>query len=152
MVGLNECLYNLTGETLAAQTELGINIIKHMLDRIDEFSKNDGIAYTFEQTPAESTAHRFAMLDKSRFPKKAYVQGSDDIAYYTNSTHVPYHSDIPLTDKIKIEAEFHPYFTGGLQVIMAAQATGILGNRKNMRIERGTLYEKNCNYRRKRGL
>jgi len=113
MVGLNECLYNLTGETLAAQTELGINIIKHMLDRIDEFSKNDGIAYTFEQTPAESTAHRFAMLDKSRFPKKAYVQGSDDIAYYTNSTHVPYHSDIPLTNKIKIEAEFHPYFTGG---------------------------------------
>jgi len=113
MVGLNECLYNLTGEGLTTQTKLGINVIKHMLNGIDEFSKKDGVVYTFEQTPAESTAHRFAMLDKSRFSKRAYVQGSNNGAYYTNSTHVPYHSDISLIDKINIEAEFHPYFTGG---------------------------------------
>ena len=34
--------------------------------------------------------------------------------YYTNSTHVPYSEDLPLKEKVEIEAEFHPYFSGGV--------------------------------------
>ncbi|MEL4305843.1 anaerobic ribonucleoside-triphosphate reductase [Methanococcoides sp. LMO-2] len=113
VVGLNECLLNLTGESMIEQHELGMKIIRHMLAKIETYSREDGIEYTFEQTPAESTAHRLAMLDRSRFGDKAHVQGTDRDAYYTNSTHVPYSSSISLAEKIKIEAAFHPYFTGG---------------------------------------
>jgi ribonucleoside-triphosphate reductase len=84
-----------------------------MLAKIETYSRQDGIEYTFEQTPAESTAHRLAILDRSAYGEKAHVQGSHDAAYYTNSTHVPYSSKISLAEKIKIEANFHPYFTGG---------------------------------------
>ncbi|KGK99257.1 response regulator SirA [Methanococcoides methylutens] len=113
VVGLNECLLNITGEGLIEQHEMGMKIIRHMLAKIETYSREDGIEYTFEQTPAESTAHRLAMLDRSSFDEKAHMQGSSHDAYYTNSTHVPYSSKISLAEKIKIESEFHPYFTGG---------------------------------------
>lgn len=114
MVGLNECLSNLIGEPITSENghKLGLRIIKHMHEQIKSYSEKDGVTYTFEQTPAESAAHRLAMIDRSKFPR-ANVQGTADKVYYTNSTHVPYASDIPLIDKISIEAEFHPYFTGG---------------------------------------
>ncbi|MDF1534524.1 MAG: anaerobic ribonucleoside-triphosphate reductase [Methanosarcinaceae archaeon] len=113
VVGLNECLLNLTNESLIQQQELGLKIIRHMLSRINDYSKEDGIGYTLEQTPAESTAHRLARLDCQRFKEQAHEQGCGDSVYYTNSTHVPYNADVSLIDRINIEAEFHPYFTGG---------------------------------------
>ncbi|NPE29626.1 anaerobic ribonucleoside-triphosphate reductase [Methanococcoides sp. SA1] len=113
IVGLNECLLNLTGQDMIEKHERGMEIIRHMLGKIETYSRKDGIEYTFEQTPAESTAHRLAILDRAAYGEKAHVQGSQDAAYYTNSTHVPYSSKISLAEKIKIESRFHPYFTGG---------------------------------------
>lgn len=113
VVGMNECLLDLMGEGIEQQTEKGIQIIAHILGRIEDFSREDGIEYTLEQTPAESTAHRLAMLDRKNFGKRAKVQGVEGAYYYTNSTHLPYHIGISLIDKINIESEFHPYFTGG---------------------------------------
>ena len=114
MVGLNECLLNLIYEPITSENgyNLGLRIIRHMHELIQSYSEKDGVVYTFEQTPAESAAHRLAMIDRSKFPK-AKVQGTGYGAYYTNSTHVPYDLDISLVDKVSIEAEFHPYFTGG---------------------------------------
>lgn len=113
VVGMNECLLNLTGEGIAEKTSIGIEIVAHILKRIEEFSREDGIEYTLEQTPAESTAHRLAMIDRKNFGKKAKLQGVEGAYYYTNSTHMPYHASISLIDRINIESEFHPYFTGG---------------------------------------
>jgi ribonucleoside-triphosphate reductase len=113
IVGLNECLLNLTGESLEEQWQTGLRIIKHISERIIDFSKEDGISYTLEQTPAESTAHRLATLDRKKYGERANVQGGDDAPYYTNSTHVPYNRNISLIDRINVESEFHPYFNGG---------------------------------------
>jgi ribonucleoside-triphosphate reductase len=113
LVGMNECLLNLTGEGIDKKNSIGINIIAHILKRIEEFSREDGIVYTLEQTPAESTAHRLAMIDRNNFGEKAKVQGIQGAYYYTNSTHMPYHASISLIDRINIESDFHPYFTGG---------------------------------------
>ncbi len=114
IVGLNECLLNLIHEPIISDDgyKFGLRIIQHMHEQIKNYSEKDGVIYTFEQTPAESAAHRLAMIDGSKFPK-ANVQGTGDGAYYTNSTHVPYSLDVSLIDKVSIEAEFHPYFTGG---------------------------------------
>ncbi|MFA0821808.1 MAG: anaerobic ribonucleoside-triphosphate reductase [Methanomethylovorans sp.] len=113
LVGMNECLLNLTGEGIDKKNSTGIKIIAHILKRIEEFFREDGIEYTLEQTPAESTAHRLAMIDRNNFGEKAKVQGIEGAYYYTNSTHMPYHANISLIDRINIESEFHPYFTGG---------------------------------------
>lgn len=113
VVGLNECLLNLTGEGIYKKTGTGLKMIAHILKRIEEFSHEDGVEYTLEQTPAESTAHRPAMLDRKKFGEQANVQGIEGAYYYSNSTHLPYHADISLADRISIESDFHPFFTGG---------------------------------------
>ncbi|SFM41628.1 anaerobic ribonucleoside-triphosphate reductase [Methanolobus profundi] len=113
VVGLNECLMNLTGETLLEQQALGIRIIRSIAERIEQYSKEDKIEYTLEQTPAESTAHRFALIDRLKYKEGASIQGTEETPYYTNSTHVPYRSNTSLINRIEIESEFHPWFTGG---------------------------------------
>jgi ribonucleoside-triphosphate reductase len=115
MIGLNECLLNLIDKPLISKEglKLGLKIISRMSRYIEKFSKDDGVVYTLEQTPAESATFKLATKDKKRFGRKAHVQGNGAKVYYTNSTHVPYKEEIALLDKIKIEAEFHPFFTGG---------------------------------------
>ena len=64
-------------------------------------------------TPAESTAYRFATLDKEQFGDKAILQGDNGANYYTNSSHVPVNSDISFADKVKIEGKYHSLTPGG---------------------------------------
>ncbi|MEZ5334626.1 MAG: anaerobic ribonucleoside-triphosphate reductase [Methanolobus sp.] len=113
VVGLNECIMNLTGQTIQEEQETGIKIIEYIANRIEQFSRDDEISYTLEQTPAESTAHRFAMIDLLKYMEKASIQGTEDAPYYTNSSHVPYKTETSLINRINVEAKFHPYFTGG---------------------------------------
>jgi ribonucleoside-triphosphate reductase len=115
VIGLHECLLNLIGEPLTSEEglKLGLKIITHMLSNVEKFSKEDDIVYTLEQTPAESATHKLASKDKARFGRRAHVQGARGKWYYTNSTHVPYSAEVSIFEKIRVEAEFHPYFTGG---------------------------------------
>ncbi len=115
MIGLNECLLNLIGKSITSSEglELGLKIVAQMDGSIKKFSRRDKVVYTLEQTPAESCSHKLAKKDRSRFGKRAWVQGGGKEVYYSNSSHVAYKDDISLFDKVQIEAEFHPYFTGG---------------------------------------
>lgn len=115
IIGMNECLKNLINQKLISKEghEFAIKIIQHISDKIKKFSKEDNISYALEQTPAEAATHKLATNDKNRF-KKANVQGAKGKYYYSNSTHVPYKEDVPLSDKIELESDFHPYFSGGV--------------------------------------
>ncbi|MBM3303533.1 MAG: hypothetical protein FJY76_00410, partial [Candidatus Aenigmarchaeota archaeon] len=92
MIGMNECLLNLTGVGLASGEglRLGKRITMHMAGRAAQFSRQDGATYTLEQTPAEAASHKLATADIRIFRKRAHVQGKQGSFYYTNSTHVPY--------------------------------------------------------------
>jgi ribonucleoside-triphosphate reductase len=116
VIGMNECLLNLIGEPLTSNDgiKFGLKIIRFMVEEINEFSKEDNVKYTLEQTPAESATHKLAMKDKDKFGRKAHVQGKGKQLYYSNSTHVPYKEDVSLFKKLETEAEFHPYFSGGV--------------------------------------
>jgi ribonucleoside-triphosphate reductase len=116
VIGMNECLSNLIGEDIASEKgqELGLEIISRISNTIAKYSKKDKVVYNLEQTPAESATHKLAMLDSERFGKKAHVQGKGDGLYYSNSTHVPYNANVTLPDKIRVEAQYHPYFSGGV--------------------------------------
>ncbi|NTU59763.1 MAG: anaerobic ribonucleoside-triphosphate reductase, partial [Deltaproteobacteria bacterium] len=93
MVGLNEMVKVHTGHELHETPEafkFGLKVIAHMKLLVDRFSDRHGMNFKLEQTPAESTAYRFAKLDLKYFSPAAgrVVRGdlSTGEVYYTNST------------------------------------------------------------------
>ena len=55
--------------------KFGLKVIKYMNKRADELKDETGLRWSVLQTPAESTAYRFGMLDKEKFGDKADITG-----------------------------------------------------------------------------
>jgi ribonucleoside-triphosphate reductase len=117
-VGLNEMLKAHMGAELHEDEQawrFGLKVIKHMVDRANLFSEENGFRFGCIQTPAESCAHRLALIDLKTYGNKAVVQGDlNGAVYYTNSSHIRPSAGVPLLDRIKIEASFHPLTRGGV--------------------------------------
>lgn len=114
-VGLNEMLLALFGEGIENPdaNKFGIKCLEYLNQRADQLKEETGLRWSVLQTPAESTAYRFATLDREKFGASAIVQGSEDASYYTNSSHVPVNTEASLIDKIKIEEKYHSLTPGG---------------------------------------
>lgn len=112
-IGLAECLKALTGshhgESKEAQN-LGMAIVKHMRDRMDDISKQYKMNFTLLATPAEGTAGRFVKMDREIYGD---IDGVTTKEYYTNSFHVPVYYKIRAVDKINIEAPYHELTNAG---------------------------------------
>ncbi len=112
-IGLAECLVALTGKHHGESEEsraLGLEIITHMRERMDEESKRRGLNFSLLATPAEGLSGRFVRIDKKRFGE---IKGVTDRDYYTNSFHVPVYYPIGAFEKIKIEAPYHALTNAG---------------------------------------
>ena len=114
-VGLNEMLLYALGAGIEDKdaNKFGLKVLDYMNNRTAELKAETGLRWTVLQTPAESTAYRFAMLDHERYRDKIIANGDEKTAYYTNSSHVPVNADVLLPEKIKIEAQYHPKTLGG---------------------------------------
>ncbi|NPA62984.1 MAG: anaerobic ribonucleoside-triphosphate reductase [Methanococci archaeon] len=120
-VGLNEMLKFHLGEELHDSKEavkFGEKVIGYMRDYADRLKEESGLRFTLTQTPAESTAGRFARLDYKYYCDfaKTVVRGDlNDVntLYYTNSSHVRVDAPITLGEKVRIEEKFHPLCNGG---------------------------------------
>ncbi len=112
-IGLAETLVALTGrhhgESPESQ-ELGLKIVGHMRERMDEESQKTKLNFTLIATPAEGLSGRFVALDRKRF---GVVPGVTDRDYYTNSFHVPVYYPIKAFRKIDIEAPYHALTNAG---------------------------------------
>ncbi|QJA09904.1 anaerobic ribonucleoside triphosphate reductase [Romboutsia sp. CE17] len=112
-IGLAECLIGLIGkhhgESKEAQ-ELGIRIISHMKNRMDEASEKYKLNFSLIATPAEGLSGRFTKIDKKIYGK---IKGITDKEYYTNSFHVPVDYKISAFEKIRIEAPYHEFTNAG---------------------------------------
>lgn len=112
-IGLAECLICLIGkhhgESKEAQ-ELGLKIITHMRDKMDEASEKYNLNFSLIATPAEGLSGRFTNIDR-----KAYgsIEGITDKEYYTNSFHVPVYHKLSAFEKISIEAPYHELTNAG---------------------------------------
>ena len=106
-IGLAETLTALIGkhhgESEDAQ-KLGLQIINHMKEMTDAWSKEDKMNFAVLGTPAEGLSGRFVRMDKERF---GIIKGVTDKEYYTNSSHVPVYFPISAYKKIQIEAPYH---------------------------------------------
>ncbi len=112
-IGLAETLTALTGvnhgEDPGAQ-QLGLEIISHMRQRVDELAEEYDLNYTLLATPAEGLSGRFVGIDRKMFGS---IPGVTDRDYYTNSFHVPVHQEISCFDKINLEAPYHRLTNAG---------------------------------------
>ncbi|MBQ7478647.1 MAG: anaerobic ribonucleoside triphosphate reductase [Selenomonadaceae bacterium] len=111
--GLAECLVALVGkhhgESPEAQ-ELGLKIVGHLRERLDDYTKKEHMNWTCFGTPAESTAGQFQKANRKDF---GIVPGVTDRDYMTNSSHVPVYYPIKAIDKIRIEAPYHALENAG---------------------------------------
>ena len=84
-IGLAETLKSLIGEhhgeSVKAQN-LGLEIIGHMRDRMDQASKETGLNFSLLATPAEGLSGRFVKMDRKRF---GVMPGITDHEFYTNT-------------------------------------------------------------------
>ena len=112
-IGLAETLKALTGKHHGESEEsqkLGLKIIGHMRDRMDEESRKRRLNFTLLATPAEGLSGRFLRMDQKKYGK---LPGITDRDYYTNSFHVPVYYPISAFKKIELEAPYHALTNAG---------------------------------------
>ena len=115
--GLNEAVKSLLGYELHDNDtayNFGKKVLEYMIAKCNSMTERDGISYSLWQQPGESSSNRFAKLDLKHFPKKAIPQSSGDSAYYTNSDHIRYDANLPLSKRIQLQADYHPIVEGGV--------------------------------------
>ncbi len=120
ILGLNEMVEYHIGKQLHENNDalkLGLKVISFMKLKCEELSEKYGLKFVLEQTPAESTAYRFAKLDMEHFLDDAskVVKGDLDKKeiYYTNSTYFNVSHGFNPIDKVKLEGLFHPLIDAG---------------------------------------
>ncbi len=120
VTGLNELVHLRTGRQLHESEEalaFGLRVIGRLRDQAARLDTIHGMHFVLEQTPAESTAYRFARLDLKHFSPRPgrYVRG--DLAkgeiYYTNSAHLLPAATVDPFTRIRLEGRFHPLFRAG---------------------------------------
>lgn len=120
ILGVNELVQAHLGREMhhdRASLLFGLKIVSHMKLKCDELSKKYGMHYVLEQTPAESTAYRFAKLDLEHYSEQAIkvvkgIKESGEV-YYTNSTYFNVSHQMNPIDKVKQEGLFHPLIDAG---------------------------------------
>ena len=97
------------GETDLSRN-LGLEIVRHMRNRMDEESEKTQMNFTLLATPAEGLSGRFVRMDRQKYGE---IEGVTDKEYYTNSFHVPVGYEISAFDKIQVEAPYHELTNAG---------------------------------------
>lgn len=120
MVGLNELIRVHLGEELHDSEEsikFGLKVIAHMNIVCNKLAESLDMKFVLEQTPAESTAFRFAKLDLAHFNEEAekVVQGNREKGevYYSNSTLFNVGANMSPIARVEKEGLFHPLIEAG---------------------------------------
>lgn len=120
ILGLNELVQYHTGQQMHESKEalkFGLKVIAYMKNEAERIGNEYGLKMPLEQTPAESTAYRFAKLDMKYYPLQSatVIKGnkSSGEVYYTNSTYMNVGAPISAIERVKQEGLFHPLIDAG---------------------------------------
>lgn len=119
IVGLNEGIYNLTKKQMHESDEaysLALQIIAYMYHETKKLSAKYGINIKLEESPAESTAGRFAKLDIKKYKEKAYHKENEYGVYYSNSVHFATDSDVDYIERLIKQSKFHSLVEAGSMI------------------------------------
>ena len=113
LCGMHECCLNFLGKGIDTQEgkEFTIEVMHFMRGKLGEFQVQTGNLYNLEATPAESTAYRFACLDKKMHPD--IITSGDAEPFLTNSTHLPVDYTDDAIAAIEHQKDIQPLYTGG---------------------------------------
>ena len=110
--GLWECVVELIGKDLLTEEgqELGLEIMRHMNKKCDEWNKELYLGFGIYGTPLESTTYKFAKCLQKRWGE---IPGVTDKNYITNSYHVHVTKEIDPFEKLAVESKFQRLSSGG---------------------------------------
>ena len=110
--GLWECVVELIGKDLLTEEgqELGLEIMKYMNKKCDDWNKELYLGFGIYGTPLESTTYKFAKCLQKRY---GVIPGVTDKNYITNSYHVHVEKDIDPFEKLRVEGLFQRLSSGG---------------------------------------
>lgn len=109
--GLYECVKYMTGHSHTHEgKEFGLQIMKYMNKKCDQWNEEHNIGFGIYGSPIESTTYKFAKCLKKRF---GIIKGITDRDYITNSYHVPVFEEIDAFTKLTLESEFQSLSKGG---------------------------------------
>jgi ribonucleoside-triphosphate reductase len=110
--GLWECIVELIGKDLLTEEgqELGLEIMRYMNKKCDDWNKELYLGFGIYGTPLESTTYKFAKCLQKRWGE---IPGVTDKNYITNSYHVHVEKQIDPFEKLAVESKFQKLSTGG---------------------------------------
>jgi len=113
LCGMNEATLNLLQKDLvsAEAREFSKKVLEFMNAKLLKYQSDTGQLFNLEATPAESTAYRFALLDKAAYPD--IITAGVEEPYYTNSTQLPVNATDDLFQALEWQDETLPLYTGG---------------------------------------
>lgn len=112
-IGLAECLIVLTGHHHGESKEsqkVGLQIIRHLREKVAELAEKYNLNYSVLATPAEGLSGKFTKKDRAKYGE---IPGVTDKEYYTNSNHVPVYYHCSASHKAEVEAPYHELSRGG---------------------------------------
>ena len=116
-VGLNEAVKLFSGNGIyenATSLKLALDLIKRMKQIIQEEFTRIKHRILLGMSPSLKASKRLARLDIERFGRAHIcVRGSRENPYYTYLTATPLEEEIPLMDRMRIEALFQDEISGG---------------------------------------
>ena len=120
LVGMNEAAQNLLGADITTKEghAFAEEVLMHMRARITRYQEETDNLYNLEATPAEGTAYRLALLDKSRYPDIVFanteeVRHRNAEPYYTNSSHLPVSFTEDIFTALDLQDRLQTKYTGG---------------------------------------
>ena len=109
LIGLNEMCMNLFNEPLSNHGDYVKEVLAYITKSLDEIT--DGSLWNLEMTPAEGSSYKLALIDRKTF-KNIFTMGTSSKPYYT-ALLIPPNEEIDVFDRVEIEKELLPLFTGG---------------------------------------
>ncbi len=110
--GLNECSVNFCEQNILENAEWCENVLKYISKRVLEFQQQTGHLFNFEAVPGEGCSASLARIDREKFPD-IFTQGTQEEAYYTGSSLIPYNIEMSLPDAIRHQEKLQRHYTGG---------------------------------------
>jgi anaerobic ribonucleoside-triphosphate reductase len=112
--GMNEACLNFLGVGVGdpAGKAFAVRVLAFMRECLTEYQEQTLHLYNLEATPAEGATYRLAKLDKTEHPE-IIAAGTDDVPYYTNSTHLPVGYTPDIFEALEHQDDLQVLYTGG---------------------------------------
>lgn len=110
ITGLNELQQLHNKKSLVEDNAFALSVVKYIYEKLQEFKKEDQIAYSIYGTPAESLSGKQVIQFRKKY---GTIENVSDKEYLSNSFHCHVSEDISPVKKQELEEQFWPYFSGG---------------------------------------